>query len=404
MISINQNLCDRCGLCVTACPFGAIDKDEKFNINVACKGCNLCMTVCKCGAIGKDAALPQTLNKAEYKDILIYAEHVDGKISPVTFELIGKARELAKCVNQQVKCLYIGSELDKKSADDLLDYGTHTIFAYLHADLEHYRSDTYTNVFADCVKQSNPTAVLVGGTSIGRSLAPRVATRCQTGLTADCTGLTMRKNTDLVQTRPAFGGNVMAQIVTTKHRPQFATVRPNVLDLPQKVKPFGTVLNMPVNSTMLQSGINLSNVRKKPVVKSIEQASCLIVAGNAFKNVREMDMLYDLAELLGGRVAASRPVIEAGLADHTMQIGLSGRTVRPKLIITCGISGAVQFVAGMKASEHIFAINTNAEAPIMKIANYAAVGDVFEVVPSLIERIKGNVQSKIGNDKSRTAN
>ena len=395
MIKIQHNLCDGCGICVTSCPFGAIAvENDKAHITPACTGCKLCINACPQNAMQsaviESAEQRPTVDKAGYRNILVFAEHAEGHIAPVTLELIGKARVLAQSVSQQVCCLFIGDNTadTKSAAAKLLDFGVSKVYVYLHQELKYFKADTYTNIFYDCVERCRPTAVLVGATAIGRSLAPRIATRCQTGLTADCTGLTMRPNTDLIQTRPAFGGNIMAQIVTEKNRPQFATVRERVMDMPEKVRPFGKVEYIQVTPHMLSSDIMLTNVRTKQLPEGIDQAHTLVVAGKIIKTPKDMEMLRELAKLLGGRVGATRPVVEAGLADHTMQIGLSGRSVRPKLIITCGVSGAVQFMAGMKASEHIFAINTNPQAPIMKIAHYAAVGDAFEIVPALIERIK----------------
>ena len=393
MIKIQQSLCDGCGICVTSCPFSAIVmENDKASIDPACTGCRLCINACPKSAVIEEIKQRLVVDKTAYKDILVFAEHSDGRIAPVTLELIGKARELAQSVSQQVCCLLIGDNTADIAAK-LLDFGVAKVYAYLHRDLKYFKSDAYTNIFYDCVNRCRPAAVLVGATSIGRSLAPRVATRCQTGLTADCTGLTMRPNTDLIQTRPAFGGNIMAQIVTEQNRPQFATVRERVMDMPKRISPFGTIEHIQVTPQMLSSDITLTNVRTKQLPEGIEHAHTLVVAGKIIKKPKDMEMLQELAKLLGGRVGATRPVVEAGLADYSMQIGLSGRSVRPKLIITCGVSGAVQFIAGMKASEHIFAINTNPDAPIMKIAHYAAVGSVFEVVPALIEKIK-NIASK----------
>lgn len=389
MIRILQDLCDGCGDCVSSCPFNAISGESEKYINAACKICGLCIKKCPQNAIiddTKENLRQDELNKKDYSGILVYVEHSEGRILPVTFELIGKAHELAKVNSHKISCIFIGS--DEKELTTLLDYGVDKVYAYLHEDLKHFRADVYTNAFYDCIQRSKPTAVLVGATSVGRSLAPRIATRCKTGLTADCTGLTMRPNTDLVQTRPAFGGNIMAQIITTHNRPQFATVRARVMDAPKKSKPFGTIKRIPINEKMLMSDIKLSNISKKQSVIGIENADTLIVAGKAIKRVRDMDMLKELAQLLKGSVGATRPVVEAGLADHTMQIGLSGRSVRPRLIITCGVSGSVQFIAGMKSSEHIFAINTDPKAPIMNIADYAAVGDLYEVIPRLISELK----------------
>ena len=420
MISIRQDLCNGCGLCAESCPCDAIvlegaifnkkdkkdknDEEGKISITPACNGCGLCVEACPKKAIAKNIVQRVAFNKKsgeykgnceeyskeDYKDILVYVEHSDGNIAPVTLELIGKARILAQTVSQQVCCIFVGSDMPHiaQAVESILDFGVAKVYAYLHEELRYFRADAYSNVFFDCVQRCRPTVVLVGATPVGRSLAPRVATRCQTGLTADCTGLTMRANTDLVQTRPAFGGNIMAQIVTENHRPQFATVRERVMDMPVKITPFGTVEIVSVTPQMLKSDIDLAYVRKKMLPEGIEHAPALVVAGNVIKKKQDMEMLHELAQLLNGRVGATRPVVESGLADYSMQIGLSGRSVRPQLIITCGVSGAVQFIAGMKASEHIFAINTNPDAPIMKIADYAVVGNVFEIVPALIKQIK----------------
>ena len=388
MYKIRQDLCTGCACC--DCPHGAIVKNKnKMTINELCTACGFCLQACPVNAIVKQDLTQTPSSKHEYKDILVYVEHSRGKIASVTYELIGKALELANSVSQQVHCLFIGTEKDSGELENLLDYGVAKVYTYLHEEFAYFRADVYTNVFHDCVQRCRPTAVLVGASSVGRSLAPRIATRCHTGLTADCTGLSMRPNTDLVQTRPAFGGNIMAQIITKNHRPQFATVRAKVMDLPAKTAPSGVVEKIEIGSHLLKSNIALSNVRKKQQVEGIENAQVLVVAGSPIKTARDMEMLHELAQLLDGRVGATRPVIESGLADYSMQIGLSGRSVRPKLIITCGVSGAVQFTAGMNNAEYIFAINTNAEAPIMKIAHYAAVGDLFEIVPSLIKSIKG---------------
>ena len=388
MIKIIQELCTGCMKC--KCPFHAlVMENSKMSINAACRNCSACIKSCPNNAIIEEVYTQPKLDKSKYSGVMVYAEHNDGILQPVTFELIGKATELANEISQNVSCVYIGAKPNDSEFDKLLKLGVKDVYAYTHEDLRYFKSDVYASVFYDCITKFNPTTVLVGATTVGRSLAPRVATRCRTGLTADCTGLSMKPNTDLVQTRPAFGGNIMAQIITSNHRPQFATVRARVMETPREVKPIGKVMHMPVTPEMLLTKIVLDNIQKKEMPEGIEFAETLVVAGNAVKKPAEMNMLSELAALLGGRVGATRPVVEAGLAGHLKQIGLSGRSVRPKLIITCGVSGSVQFMAGMKSSEYIFAINKNPDAPIMKIAHYAAVGDMYEIVPKLINRLKG---------------
>ena len=238
--------------------------------------------------------------------------------------------------------------------------------------------------------------LLVGATTVGRSLAPRVAARFRTGLTADCTILDIKENTDLVQIRPAFGGNIMAQIVTPNSRPQLATVRYKVMSAPERSESeSGEIVKLFIGKEKLKSNINVLEVVPKSKEKEISEADVLVVAGRGVKSEKDLAMIKELAELLGGELATTRPLIEAGWVDAKRQVGLSGRTVRPKLIITCGVSGAVQFTAGMNNSDYIFAINCDEKAPIFKVAHYGIVGDIYDVIPMLIEKIKSNVSGAI---------
>ncbi len=228
----------------------------------------------------------------------------------------------------------------------------------------------------------------MGATSLGRSLAPMCASCFHTGLTADCTMLDIKDNTDLVQVRPAFGGNIMAQIITTNTRPQFATVRYKVMERAEKCEPHGEIFVREVRPEMLQSGIEV--IRTETIVrnKSIEEEDILVVAGRGIKRQEDLQILRDLADAFGGRLCTTRPLVEKGWGDPTEQIGLSGRTVKPKLIITCGVSGAIQFRAGMDGSECIVAINTDQNAPIFHIANYCIKQDLYEFVPKLTAAVR----------------
>ncbi|MDP4090736.1 MAG: electron transfer flavoprotein subunit alpha/FixB family protein, partial [Bacillota bacterium] len=277
----------------------------------------------------------------------------------------------------------------KDKADELLHYGVDEVYLYDEEELKDFRIEPYTAVFEDFINIVKPTAILVGATTVGRSLAPRVAARFRTGLTADCTILDMKENTDLVQIRPAFGGNIMAQIVTPNNRPQLATVRYKVMSAPQRSEEVtGKIKHCTIYMDKLKSNIEVLNIVAKEKEKSISDAEVIVVAGRAVKTEKDMAMIKELAELLGGEVAVTRPLIEAGWAEAKRQVGLSGRTVRPKLIITCGVSGAVQFTAGMNKSEYIFAINKDEKAPIFKTAHYGIVGDIYEIIPQLIQNIK----------------
>ena len=318
----------------------------------------------------------------------VYVDHVDGRVHPVTLELIGKARELAAKADQPVYALFIGENV-AGSARELLHYGVDRVFVYDAPALARFRIEPYANVFEDFVKAERPAAILVGATPVGRQLAPRVAARLHTGLTADCTVLDMLENTDLIQIRPAFGGNIMAQIVTPNHRPQMATVRYKVMDAPTRSEaPSGEITERAVTPAMLESGVTVLGVTPKEPEQFIEGVDVLVAAGRGVKKEEDLALLEELAELLGGQLACTRPLAESGWVEAKRQVGLSGRTVRPRLIITCGVSGAVQFVAGMQGADLIVAINQDEKAPIFKTAHYGLVGDLYEIVPRLIERIK----------------
>ncbi len=232
---------------------------------------------------------------------------------------------------------------------------------------------------------------MVGGTTVGRSIAPRVAARFRTGLTADCTILDVQENTDLDQIRPAFGGNIMAHIHTPNHRPQFATVRYKIFSaLERSEEGKGKITLCQIEKEKLSSGIKVLEVKEKEKVETIEDAEVIIVAGRAIKKQEDLEMINKLADLLDAQVAGTRTLIEAGWIDARRQIGLSGRTVKPKLIITCGVSGAIQFVAGMNNSDCIISINTDKNASIFNVAHYAIIGDIYEIVPSLIEKLSND--------------
>lgn len=386
---VNQDKMTNIDELIKICPFGAMEnKDGKLEINAACKMCKLCVKKGPEGAVEYIEDEVKSIDKSLWKGIAVYVDHVEGAIHPVTLELIGKAKELAAKVNHPVYCVFMGHDI-KGKGEELLHYGVDEVFVYDNEELKDFRIEPYTAVFEDFINRVKPTAILVGATTVGRSLAPRVAARFRTGLTADCTILDIKENTDLVQIRPAFGGNIMAQIVTPNNRPQMATVRYKVMSAPQKVaEASGKVTLCDIANDKLSSNIKVLNVIPKEKEKGISDAEVIIAVGRGLKAEKDMAMIKELAELLDAEIAVTRPLIEAGWADAKRQVGLSGRTVRPKLIITCGISGAVQFTAGMNNSEYIFAINTDEKAPIFKVAHYGVVGDIYEIVPQLIEQIK----------------
>ena len=377
---------------IKVCPFNAIEYlDGKIEVNAGCKMCKICVKKGPAGVMEFIETEAVQVDKSLWKGIGVYVDHIEGDIHPVTMELIGKARELAAVVNFPVYCVFIGYNI-KDKAQELLNYGVDEVFVYDYPELEDFRIEPYTAAFEDFVNKVKPSSLLVGATTIGRSLAPRVAARFRTGLTADCTILKMKENTDLVQIRPAFGGNIMAQIICPNNRPQMATVRYKVMNAPEKQceATKGKITVCELDKSKFASNIEVLKVTKKEVEDNISDAEVIIAVGRALKSEKDMAMIQELADLLDAHIAGTRPTIEAGWIDAKKQIGLSGRTVKPKLIIALGISGAVQFTAGMNSSERIFAINKDANASIFNVAHYGIVGDIYEIVPQLIKDIKNS--------------
>jgi electron transfer flavoprotein alpha subunit len=383
---VNQSNIDEL---VKVCPFGAIEyKEGKIEVNAACKMCKICVKKGPAGVMEFVETETVKIDKSLWKGIGVYVDHVEGEIHPVTMELIGKARELAAVVNFQVYCVFIGFNI-KDKAEELLHYGVDEVYVYDYKELKDFRIEPYTAAFEDFVNKVKPSSLLVGATTVGRSLAPRLAARFRTGLTADCTILEMKENTDLVQIRPAFGGNIMAQIICPNTRPQLATVRYKIMNAPERQsEPKGKITVCELDKSKLTSNIEVLEVTKKEVEENISDSEVIIAVGRALKSEKDMAMIGELAGLLDAQIAGTRPLVEAGWIDAKKQIGLSGRTVKPKLIIALGISGAVQFTAGMNSSDRIFAINSDENASIFNVAHYGIVGDMYEIVPKLIEDIK----------------
>ncbi len=390
-ITINKNLVtpENAQALMEICPFGALSYENgQLEISAACKMCKLCVKKGPAGVMEYREDAVKGVDKSQYRGIAVYVDHDGGNIHRVTYELIGKARELAQVTGHPVYALMIGTEI-AKSAEKLLHYGVDKVFVYDDEALRGFRIEPYTAAFCDFIEKIKPSSVLVGATNLGRQLAPRVAARCRSGLTADCTVLQMRENTDLVQIRPAFGGNIMAEIISPNTRPQFCTVRYKVFSEPQPQQtPSGEIVSMSMAQDQLASGIRILSQLEKPKDIDISESDVIVAIGRGCATEELRAMAAELARLLGGMVACSRPLVETGIMDPKRQIGLSGRTVKPKFIITLGISGAVQFAAGMKASDCIVAVNTDSNAPIFDIAHYAVVGDAAEILPRLIKQLK----------------
>ena len=390
-LRIHQERLDEDGIrqLIDICPFGAIScRDGKVEIDSGCRMCRLCVKKGPGGAVEYMETQEPGINKDEWRAVAVYVEYNGKAVHPVTFELIGKARELAAVTGHPVYALFMGYQVGEK-AEELLAYGVDQVFVYDRKELEHFSVLTYTNVFADFITRIRPSSILVGATNAGRSLAPRVAARFRTGLTADCTVLEMKENTDLVQIRPAFGGNIMAQIVTPKNRPQFCTVRYKIFSAPPVTKePSGTIRTMEVTEDMIDRRIRVEEIIHKPKEIDISEAEVIVAVGRGVKSQADLELIRELAAALDAQLACTRPLIECGWFDARRQIGLSGRTVKPKLIITIGIYGSVQFAAGMRGAECIIAINTDRKAPVFDIANIGLVGDWYEILPRLLKTVK----------------
>lgn len=389
LLRFDVERCDLCGTCIQKCPFGTLSMGEKgIVVGDNCRMCGMCVRSCPQKAISFEQKAG-SVDKAKWNHFLIYVEQERGDIHPVAYELIGEARKMAPKVGYKVNCVIVGGEGTAENAKKLLSYGVNEVFVYEDASFAGFKADSYANAVADCIANTKPSSVLIGATSLGRSLAPRLATRYHTGLTADCTTLDILENTDMVQIRPAFGGNIMAQILITNSRPQFATVRYRVMDKAKKVKePWGRITMCDVNPEMTASGIEVVSSRIIEKKKTIEEAEIIVAIGRGVRNEEGVAMCRELADALGATLAYTRPMVEQGIGSQLYQIGLSGHTVRPKLIITCGVSGAIQFTSCMKGSDTIVAINSDPNAQIFGVASYCIVDDLYEVVPKLTEMIR----------------
>ncbi|MBW8384311.1 MAG: electron transfer flavoprotein subunit alpha/FixB family protein [Youngiibacter sp.] len=330
-----------------------------------------------------------TGNKDEFKNVWVYAEQREGELQKIALELVGEGKRLADKLGVEVCAVLVGKNIEGLSSK-LFEFGADKVYVVEDDLLEHYTTDGHTKVISEMVDELKPEILLIGATNIGRDLAPRIASRVSTGLTADCTQLDIEAETrTLLQTRPAFGGNLMATIINTEFRPQMSTVRPGVMD------PLEPVEGRTGELIRIIPKISAGDVRVKvrEIVKAkkkgvlIEEAHVIVSGGRAMGGPEGFEILKPLAERLGGEIGASRAAVDSGWIEKSHQVGQTGKTVKPVIYIACGISGAIQHLAGMKDSDVIIAINKDPEAPIFKIANYSIVGDYKEVVPALVEML-----------------
>lgn len=368
---------------IDICPFNAFDYNDSYlSINAGCKLCKLCVKKGPKGICEFIESNQVKINKNDYKGITVYIEHRDNIAHKVSWELVGKARELALKTNEPVYAIVIGNDVSS-IVKQALSFGVDKVFVYEHDKYKDFNVEVYTNVLMDFYQKHHVNIILFGGTNQGRSFAPRVAARLKTGLTADCTMLDVTSEGDLLQIRPAFGGNIMAKIMTPNHRPQLATIRFKMFNEPKKVKPFGKIIKETNDRIVKDSSITSIEVFEYPKVSDISNAEIIIAVGRGFKKQKDLELLEPLRKRLNAELACTRPLIENGWFDPRKQIGLSGRTVKPKLIINFGISGAVQYIEAMKESEVIISINSDENNKLFDISHYSIKGDIYEVLPEL---------------------
>ncbi|MHA2163693.1 MAG: FAD-binding protein [Candidatus Thorarchaeota archaeon] len=388
----DRDACTGCMLCPKSCNFGAIEKDGdkvKFDLD-KCVLCGSCEEVCRFDAIYIERKTVDKEAIAQYKDVWVVCETNEGRLRSVSYELVAKARELAEMLAEDVVAILLGHKIEGL-AESLIHQGADKVLVVDHKNLAHYTTDAFTIAVTSLIAPRKPSIVLYGATGNGRDLAPRIAARLALGLTADCTGLDIDDERQLVQTRPAFGGNIMAEILCPYTRPQMATVRPNVF------KPMEPDTSRKGEIEKVEISISPVQIRTRVLetvsevsegMRSVEEAEIIVCSGRGIKDPSNLELPKQLAALLDAAVGGSRPIVDLGWLPPSQQVGQSGRTVCPKLYIALGISGAIQHLAGMTSSDVIVAINKDPEAPIFEIADYGIVGDIFQVVPEIIEALK----------------
>lgn len=392
MIEVIDQSCVGCGACIKACAYDAIRIVNQLAVIDAdkCTLCGACVQACPFDAIVIRKKGRVQADIQDHQGIWIFAEQKDGVIAPVVFELLGKGRDLADQMEAELSAVLLGSEIEGL-ASELIAFGADQVILVDDPELRHLRDSRYARALTELARKYKPAVILAGATVSGRSFIPRVAVQLHTGLTADCTGLEYDPDSgNLLQTRPAFGGNIMATIVTSNHRPQMATVRHKVMDpLPRDDSRSGIVIQEQVVFDFEEEGCAwLGFEPEKTTLANITEANIIVSGGRGLKDAKNFALLEELAAALGGAVGASRAAVDAEWIPYSHQVGQTGKTVKPTIYIACGISGAIQHLAGMSSADYIIAINKDPDAPIFKVADLGIVGDLFEIVPLITRKVK----------------